>query len=91
MGKHYRKRKIIESKLFVKTYMHCDYNWEVAEKLGMPVNTVATKAANLRKLGVNLPFRYPHVDVDELNDTIAAIEKELSAKSIKGNKGGDSE
>ena len=78
MSKHYRKRKIIDSKVFVEAYMRSDYNWQVAEELGITVMSVGTKASTLRKLGVNLPFRYAHVDVDELNQTIAAIEKELA-------------
>lgn len=72
--RRYTKRLRIDSKKFVEAYMNSDFNWQVAEKLNISLDNVGSKAAILRSKGVNLPFRFPRDDVEELNEIIAKIE-----------------
>lgn len=66
-------------KKFIKAYLACDFNDEVATKMGWKNSTkVAETASKLRRLGVKLPTRVntrpPQSQIDEMNDLIKAIE-----------------
>lgn len=72
---HKQKRLRIDSKKFVDSYMRHDFNWQVAEDLDITPQAVGQKAMNLRRNGVNLPFRFERDDIEELNEIIAEIER----------------
>lgn len=81
-----RKRKYIswDNRRFIEAYMDSDFNWQVAERLGVSEIQVAGHAAYLRRRGVNLPNRYPRLEVEELNEAIAEIEKTMAKDKTNG-------
>lgn len=72
-----RPRNKIDPKQFVEAYLASNYNYEVAEKLGLPDSAIASYACTLRRKGVKLPprtnRRLTTDSVAELNEIIKAV------------------
>ena len=73
-----RPRKFVDDEDFVKAWLASSSVKEVADSLGLSVNSASVRAVALRKAGVSLPKyvrRKRDIDVDALNKLIKGYKR----------------